>query len=45
MIHILMKHVHVKLQRGNNIFKRIIIAKHIFLRGPIWNLGAIMDRP
>ena len=29
MIHIDMNHVHVKFQRGNTIFKPIIIAKHI----------------
>ena len=33
MIHIHMKHV--QFQRGNEIFKPIIIAKPIFLRGPI----------
>ena len=29
MIYIHIKHVHVKFQRGNTIFKPIIIAKHI----------------
>ena len=45
MIHILIIIIQVKFQRGNKIFKPIIIAKHIFLRGPILNLGAIIDRP
>ena len=43
MIHIHFKHGHVEFHRGNKIFKPIIITKHIFLRGPILNLGAIMD--
>ena len=29
----------------NKILKPIIIDKHIFLSGPIFNPGAIMDRP
>ena len=45
MIHIHIKHVQVEFHRGNKIFKPIIIAKHIFLRGLILDLGAIMDRP
>ena len=44
MIHIHMTHVHVKFQRGNTIFKPIIIAKHIPILASILNLGAIMDR-
>ena len=39
MIHILFKHVNVEFQRGNQIFKPIIIVKHIFLRGPRVNYG------
>ena len=42
MIHIHMKRVHVEFQRGNNIFKPIIIATPIFLRtyyGPTGNYG------
>ena len=43
MIHIHIKHVHVEFQRGNNIFKLVIIVKHIYVRGPILDLGAIME--
>ena len=44
MINNHIKHVHVEFNRGNTIFKPIIIAKHIFLIGPIMDLGVIMDR-
>ena len=44
MIQIHIKHVHVEFQQGNTIFKPIIISKHIFLRSPILDLGAIMDQ-
>ena len=39
MIHIHVKRVHVEFQRGNEIFKLIIITKHIFLMGPTMDLG------
>ena len=45
IIHILIKLVRAEFHRGNTIFKRIIISKHIFLRVPILDLGIIMDRP
>ena len=45
MINIHIKHVHVEFHRGNKNFKPIIIAGHIFLRGPILDQGAIVDRP
>ena len=38
MMHIHTKHVHVEFHWGNKIFKKIIFAKHIFLRGPILDL-------
>ena len=44
MIHIRIKHVHVKFHRGNKIFKPIITAKHIFLMDPIIDLAVIKDR-
>ena len=45
MIHNHIKHVDVEFHRGNTISMPIIIAKHIFLRVPVLDLGAIMDRP
>ena len=44
MIHNHIKHVHVDFHGGNKIFKLIINAEHIFLRGPILDVGTIMDR-
>ena len=44
MILILIKRIHVEFHRGNKIFKSIIIAKHIFLRDIILNLGIVIDR-
>ena len=45
MIYNHIKHVHVEFRRGNKIFKLIIIAEHIFLKGPILDVGAIINRP
>ena len=45
IIDIRIKHVKVEFHRVNKMFKIIIIAKHISLRGPILYLGIIMDRP
>ena len=45
LIHIHIKHTHIEFHRRNKIFKPIIIAKHIILRGPVLDLRAIMDRP
>ena len=45
MLHIPIKHFYVEFHRGNTIFKPIALAKRIFLRGPILNLGVIMNRP
>ena len=44
IIHIHIKHVHVEFQRGNESLKPIICGKHIFIRGPILDLGAIMGQ-
>ena len=45
MIHIYNKHLHVEFHRGNTIFMPNLIAKHVFLMGPIKDLGVIRDRP
>ena len=45
VIHIHIKHISAEFHQSNNIFKPIIIAKHMTLRGPILDLEAIMNRP
>ena len=39
MIHICFEDIHVEFHGENNHFMSIIIAKHIFLMGPVMDLG------